>query len=174
MDISFLFPRCVDSALAGLKEAKNPAAKVLRLIQIFLTTPSFEKISPIRQTNSPQPANHRFEFEKRRQLFIHTHNEALTVVTMRVNNPDRSSSESTAEAQPQLPPALLRLSPIISAVQPNRFAPYLSFCAETVSSRSLKRAAWRNWQTRWTQNSEIADFIRLLVVKSRSRFSWIK
>jgi hypothetical protein len=36
MDISFLFPRRVVSAIAGLEEAKNPAGKVLRLIQILL------------------------------------------------------------------------------------------------------------------------------------------
>jgi hypothetical protein len=34
--------------------------------------------------------NRRFEFQKRCQLFIRTHNEALTVAAMRVNNPDRS------------------------------------------------------------------------------------
>jgi len=34
-----------------------------------------------------------FEFEKRSQLFIRTHNEALSVVAMRVNNPDRSALE---------------------------------------------------------------------------------
>jgi hypothetical protein len=32
----------------------------------------------------------RFEFQKRRQLFIRSHNEMLSVVAMRVNNPDRS------------------------------------------------------------------------------------
>jgi hypothetical protein len=30
----------------------------------------------------------RFEFKKRRQLFIRSHNETLSVVAMRVNNPD--------------------------------------------------------------------------------------
>ena len=33
--------------------------------------------------------NRRFEFHKRRQLFIRTHNEELTVAAMRVCNPDR-------------------------------------------------------------------------------------
>jgi hypothetical protein len=33
-------------------------------------------------------ANRRFEFQKRAQLFIRTDNEALSVVAMRVNNPD--------------------------------------------------------------------------------------
>jgi hypothetical protein len=32
----------------------------------------------------------RFKFKKRRQLFIRTHNETLSVVPMRVSNPDRS------------------------------------------------------------------------------------
>jgi hypothetical protein len=32
-----------------------------------------------------------FEFNKRSQLFIRTHNETLSVAAMRVDNPDRSS-----------------------------------------------------------------------------------
>jgi hypothetical protein len=35
-------------------------------------------------------ANRRFKFNKRRQLFLRTHNETLTVVAMCVCNPDRS------------------------------------------------------------------------------------
>jgi hypothetical protein len=35
-------------------------------------------------------ANRRFKFHKRRQQFIRTHNETLSVVAMRVHNPDRS------------------------------------------------------------------------------------
>jgi hypothetical protein len=35
-------------------------------------------------------ANHRFQFQKRRQLFIRTGNETLSVVAMCVNNPDCS------------------------------------------------------------------------------------
>jgi hypothetical protein len=34
--------------------------------------------------------NRRLEFHKRHQLFICTHNETLSVVAMRVSNPDRS------------------------------------------------------------------------------------
>jgi len=34
--------------------------------------------------------NRRFEFQKRSQLFVRTHNEALTLTAMRVNNEDRS------------------------------------------------------------------------------------
>jgi hypothetical protein len=54
MDISFLVPRRIDSAIAGPEEAKNLAGKgVLRLIQICLTALSLAKISPTCQTNSP-------------------------------------------------------------------------------------------------------------------------
>jgi hypothetical protein len=35
-------------------------------------------------------ANRRFKVQKRSQLFIRTHNETLSVVAMRVCNPDRS------------------------------------------------------------------------------------
>jgi hypothetical protein len=35
-------------------------------------------------------ADRRFEFHKRSQPFICTHNETLSVVAMRVSNPDRS------------------------------------------------------------------------------------
>jgi hypothetical protein len=34
--------------------------------------------------------NHLFQFQKRRQHFIRTHNEPLPVAAMRVSNPDRS------------------------------------------------------------------------------------
>jgi hypothetical protein len=50
----FFFPATWIS-VAGPEETKNPAGKeVLRLIQIRLATPSLAKISPTRQTNSPQ------------------------------------------------------------------------------------------------------------------------
>jgi hypothetical protein len=35
-------------------------------------------------------SNRRFQFEERRQLFIRTHNESLSVIAMRVNNEDCS------------------------------------------------------------------------------------
>jgi hypothetical protein len=34
--------------------------------------------------------NRRFQFHKRSQLFIRTHNEPLSVVAVRINNPDCS------------------------------------------------------------------------------------
>jgi hypothetical protein len=46
----------------------------------------------------------------------------------------------------------------------------LSFTFDFVASDFFS-PAWRNWQTRWTQNSEIADLIWLLLVERQSRFS---
>jgi predicted N-formylglutamate amidohydrolase len=42
------------------------------------------------QRSSPQRANRRFQFDKRRQLVLRVHNETLSVAAMRVRNPDRS------------------------------------------------------------------------------------
>jgi hypothetical protein len=41
-------------------------------------------------TQIPHKANRRFEFYKRSQLFIRAHNETLSVVAMRICNPDSS------------------------------------------------------------------------------------
>jgi hypothetical protein len=59
-------------------------------------------------------SNRRFEFPKRRQLFIRAHNEPLTVAAMCVSSPDCSSSQSRAKTHLKLQPALLSLSAIIS------------------------------------------------------------
>jgi hypothetical protein len=48
---------------------------------VFWTQVSFEKISMASQANSAT-SNRRFEFEKRRQLFICSHNETLSVVAV--------------------------------------------------------------------------------------------
>jgi hypothetical protein len=37
-------------------------------------------------------ADHRFQFQKRSQLFICPHNKAPSIVAMRINDPDRSPS----------------------------------------------------------------------------------
>jgi len=57
-------------------------------------------------------SNRRFEFHKRSQLFIRTHNKTLPLrcaSTIQIVRP----LESMAETQPQLQPALLRLSAVI-------------------------------------------------------------
>jgi hypothetical protein len=58
--------------------------------------------------------NRRFQFRKSSQLFIRTHNEALTVAAMRVSNEDCAPVAVYAETQPQLQSDLLRLSAVIS------------------------------------------------------------
>ena len=90
IDISFLFPRRVDSAIAGLEEAKNLAGKVLRLIQDRLSDAECGKNLVRLSKQSAASVNRRFEFQKSRQQFLRTHKEALSVVAVCVCNPDRS------------------------------------------------------------------------------------
>jgi hypothetical protein len=40
-----------------------------------------------------QAASRRFQFQKRRQLLIGVHNEALSVIAVRIRNPDCSPAE---------------------------------------------------------------------------------
>jgi hypothetical protein len=47
----------------------------------------------------------RFKFNKRGQLFIGVHNETLSVVTVRVNNPDRSPVGIDGWDPAQTPPS---------------------------------------------------------------------
>jgi hypothetical protein len=53
------------------------------------------------------------QFQERSQYFIRPHDETPSAA-MGVNNPDCSPSQSRAETQPKLNPALLRLSAITS------------------------------------------------------------
>ncbi|PYI57993.1 MAG: hypothetical protein DMC59_09550 [Verrucomicrobia bacterium] len=55
--------------------------------------------------------NRRFQFHKRRQLFIRTHNETLSVAAICVNNPDDSP---------------LRINRCDAAPTPSRFAEVVS------------------------------------------------
>jgi hypothetical protein len=72
------------------------------------SVPSLNLFSQQVDTNRP------FQFEKRSELVIGTHNETLAIAAMRVRIEIGCPSESTAETQPQLQPALLRLSAMIS------------------------------------------------------------
>ena len=85
------FPRNVDSvAVAGLEGGEEPSGEnVLRLIQIRLEDVEFGKISPTCQEQFAAIADRRFEFHKRRQLFIRVHNETVSVAAMCVSNVDR-------------------------------------------------------------------------------------
>jgi hypothetical protein len=66
--------------------------------------------------------------KKRSQLFIRVHNKALSVVAVRVRNPDRSPLGIHGSTQPQLQPALLRLSAIIPPA-PFHAARFCLFCS---------------------------------------------
>jgi hypothetical protein len=68
---------------------EEPSGQILRLIRIRLATPSFAKISPARQYDFGLTGPTRLRLT-RRQLLIRTHNEMLSVIAMRVSNPDRS------------------------------------------------------------------------------------
>jgi hypothetical protein len=91
MVLPFVYPALLILLVAGPEGAKNlSGGNVLRLIQIRLRTPSLQRILPACQDNSPQIANPGFEFHKRSQLFIGAHDEALSVIAMRVSSPNRS------------------------------------------------------------------------------------
>jgi len=50
---------------------------------------SYKSVGP-RPALRPHPDKRRFPFQKRRQLFIHSRSETLSVAAMRVSNPDPS------------------------------------------------------------------------------------
>jgi hypothetical protein len=83
--------------IAGLKEAKNLAGKVLHLIQDPFADGEFVKNLACLSRQLNASANRRFKFHKRGQLFICTYNETLSVAAMCVNNED-----SFAGHDPQL------------------------------------------------------------------------
>jgi hypothetical protein len=111
-----LIPAQINFPIAGPDETKNRARRgVLRLVQIRLATASLEKISLACQDKFAAGANGRLKFERGRQLFIRTRDETLSIVGMRVRNPDCSpASRSRTETQPKLHPAFLSLSAMIS------------------------------------------------------------
>ena len=72
------------------KEAKNLAGKSFHLIQDRLSDAEFGKTPANLSNQFAASTNRRFEFQKSSQLIIRMHNETLSVVTVRVCNPDRS------------------------------------------------------------------------------------
>jgi hypothetical protein len=55
-----------------------------------------------------------FRFNKRAELFVGMHNKAPSVAAVRICDKDRCPLELIVETQPQLQPALLSLSAMIS------------------------------------------------------------
>jgi len=66
--------------------------------------------------DSPRFQNRRFQFQKRGQLFVRTHNKTLSIAAICVSNPNRPPPESIADTQPQVHPALLRLTALILSI----------------------------------------------------------
>jgi hypothetical protein len=60
------------------------------LVFISLSSKDFKKKSMLFVGSIPSIRNGRFQFHKRRQLFIRVHNETLPIIAMRVCNPDCS------------------------------------------------------------------------------------
>jgi hypothetical protein len=58
---------------------------------VFSYPGNFDKTSPACRGYSAASANRKFKFQKRSQLFIHVHNETLSIATMRVSSPDGSA-----------------------------------------------------------------------------------
>jgi hypothetical protein len=72
--------RCVETSDDVIEEVFTSSATVCRALFYALRNP----------LGVLHESNRRFEFYKRRQLFIRSHNETLSVIAMRVCNPDRS------------------------------------------------------------------------------------
>jgi hypothetical protein len=73
---------------------RTQQGNALRLIQDQLSDADFGKNLANPSNQFAATANHRFEFQKRSELFIRAHNERLSVVAMRVCNPDCSTARS--------------------------------------------------------------------------------
>jgi hypothetical protein len=86
----FLFPRYVDS-ITGPEGAKNAAGETSSdRSDPFSQRVKHSKNAAGLSIEIATRAGSRFELRKRRQLFIRVHNQTLSVVAVRVNNPDRS------------------------------------------------------------------------------------
>src|SRR5215831_17660141 len=87
-----LFPAGCICGVAGSEEAKNLAGqKFSAVIRIRIATPSFAKVSPARQGQSPQVRITVSSSTYASQYFIRMHNETLSV-SVCVCNPDRSAT----------------------------------------------------------------------------------
>src|SRR4029453_2662354 len=89
--------------LAVIKSALNQRSASDRVCRGFHS--GLSRFDPI-----PRP---RFNFKKCCQVFVGAHDDSLSVVAVRVRNEDVLPSQSTVATQPQLQPALLRLSAMI-------------------------------------------------------------
>jgi hypothetical protein len=76
-------------AIAGLNEGKKGREKAFLpcpRIQIVTEAVSTKTLSNLSSQFAASMTDRRFDFHKRSQLFIRTHNKALSVVAVRVSN----------------------------------------------------------------------------------------
>jgi hypothetical protein len=99
MDSSFLFPRRVDSAIAGLEEAKNLAEESPPPDPDSLSDAELRKNLANLSNQFATTTNHRFQSQKRSQLFIPTHDKSLFLSSrcaeaIQIVRPSRSTAET--------------------------------------------------------------------------------
>jgi hypothetical protein len=91
MILSFLFPANVDSiGGCGLEGGKEPAGKCPPPDSDPFSETEFAENLSCLSSQFAASASGRFQFNKRSQLFVATGDKPLSVVAMRVTNPDRS------------------------------------------------------------------------------------
>lgn len=79
----------------------------LVLVECFVSYPGSSEKSRRLVRHFAASAGSRFLFKKRRQLFVRSHNETFSVVSLRVSNPDSSPLGINGSDAAQLQPALL-------------------------------------------------------------------
>jgi hypothetical protein len=88
---SFCFPAVLILSLQVRKRRRTWRGKSSHLIQIGFSDTEFDKNLATLSNQFAVSTNRRFKFNKRSQLLLSVHNEALSVVAMRVCNPDCSA-----------------------------------------------------------------------------------
>jgi hypothetical protein len=87
----FFSPPLLILPIQGLEEAKDLAGKCPPPDPNRLSDAEFSKNLANLSNQFAVSAHRRFEFNKRRQLFIGVHNETLSVAAMRIGNDESSS-----------------------------------------------------------------------------------
>jgi len=87
-----LFSRAEDKVKLSDDEIEQACTRSATVVHLYFTRSAI--LSAFCRTNRL------FEFHKRSQLFIRTHNKALSFVVVCICNPDYSPLQSTAATQP--------------------------------------------------------------------------
>src|SRR5262249_43752260 len=83
---TFLFPRLVNCAMAGLNEGEKAVGRsALSRIQTLVSRNLAKNLASLARKKTLMQM---VEFQNRSQYFIRTHNKALSVAAMRVSDPD--------------------------------------------------------------------------------------